>query len=323
MVSNTSPLSERILSGDVRAAARLMRDIDDGMPGAEAELKRLYPHTGKAYLLGITGLPGAGKSTLVDRILQRLRAQDLTVGLVLVDPTSPFSGGAILGDRVRMSRHFTDPGVFIRSLATRGHLGGLSWCTNDVVNVMDAMGKDVVIIETVGVGQDETEIVSTAHTTVVVLTPGLGDEIQAIKAGILEVGDVFVVNKARREGADRAVRDLETMLSMKGWKADEFRPPVVKAEALYDEGLDELMDAIACHRTFIEQGEGLKKKRVERARYELIELLKEGLLTTVVQMRGGPGAIDELAAKIAARDSDPYTEVNRIISGSLKGGKGP
>jgi LAO/AO transport system kinase len=296
-----------------------MRDIDDGMPGAEAELKRLYPHTGKAYLLGITGLPGAGKSTLVDRILQRLRDQDLTVGLVLVDPTSPFSGGAILGDRVRMSRHFTDPGVFIRSLATRGHLGGLSWCTNDVVNVMDAMGKDVVIIETVGVGQDETEVVSTAHTTVVVLTPGLGDEIQAIKAGILEVGDVFVVNKARREGADRAVRDLETMLSMKGWQADEFRPPVVKAEALYDEGLDELMDAIACHRTFIEQGEGLKKKRVERARYELIELLKEGLLTTVVQMQGGLGAIDVLAAKIAARDSDPYTEVSRIISGSLKG----
>jgi LAO/AO transport system kinase len=312
-------LSDRILSGDVRAAARLMRDIDDGMPGAKEELKKLYPHTGKAYLLGITGLPGAGKSTLVDRIVQCLRGQNLTVGLVLVDPTSPFSGGAILGDRVRMSRHFTDPGVFIRSLATRGHLGGLSWCTNDVVNVMDAMGKDVVIIETVGVGQDETEIVSTAHTTVVILTPGLGDEIQAIKAGILEVGDVFVVNKARREGADRAVRDLETMLSMKGWRADEFRPPVVKTEALYDEGLEDLMDSIACHRAFIEGGEGLKKKRIERARYELIELLKEGLLTTVLEMQGGLRAIDALSAKIATRDSDPYTEVSRIISASLKG----
>jgi len=299
-----------------------MRNIDDGVPGASEELKKLYPHTGKAYLLGITGLPGAGKSTLVNRIVERLRKDNLTVGLVLVDPTSPFSGGAILGDRVRMAHHFTDPGVFIRSLATRGHLGGLSWCTNDVVNVLDSMGKDVVIIETVGVGQDETEIVSTAHTTVVILTPGMGDEIQAIKAGILEVGDVFVVNKARREGADRAVRDLETMLSMKGWRTDEFRPPVVKTEALYDEGLPELMDAIGRHRAFVEGGEGLKKKRIERARYELIELLKEGLLTAVIQKEGGAPAIDAVAAAIAARDTDPYTEVSRIITGALKEPRG-
>jgi LAO/AO transport system kinase len=295
-----------------------MRNIDDGMPGASEQLKKLYPHTGKAYLLGITGLPGAGKSTLVNRIVEHLRKDGLSVGLVLVDPTSPFSGGAILGDRVRMSHHFTDPGVFIRSLATRGHLGGLSWCTNDVVNVLDAMGKDVVIIETVGVGQDETEIVSTAHTTVVVLTPGMGDEIQAIKAGILEVGDVFVVNKAHREGADRAVRDLETMLSMKGWKDDEFRPPVVRTEALHDEGLPELMDALGRHRAFIEGGEGLKKKRTERARYELIELLKEGLLSAVVEKEGGRDALDAIAAAIADRKSDPYTEVNRIITGALK-----
>ncbi len=295
-----------------------MRDIDDGMPNASEELKKLYPHTGKAYLLGITGLPGAGKSTLVNRIVERLRQDGLTVGLVLVDPTSPFTGGAILGDRVRMAHHFTDPGVFIRSLATRGHLGGLSWCTNDVVNVLDAMGKDVVIIETVGVGQDETEVVSTAHTTVVVLTPGMGDEIQAIKAGILEVGDVFVVNKARREGADRAVRDLETMLSMRGWKADEFRPPVVKTEALYDEGMDELMDAIGRHRAFIEGGQGLRKKRIERARYELVELLKEGLLSAVLDVQGGQEAIDAVSEKIAERVTDPYTEVNRIIAGALK-----
>jgi LAO/AO transport system kinase len=318
LVSNTPSLAERILSGNVRAAARLMRDIDDGMPNASEELKKLYPHTGKAYLLGITGLPGAGKSTLVNRIVERLRKDGLTVGLVLVDPTSPFTGGAILGDRVRMARHFTDPGVFIRSLATRGHLGGLSWCTNDVVNVLDAMGKDVVIIETVGVGQDETEVVSTAHTTVVVLTPGMGDEIQAIKAGILEVGDVFVVNKARREGADRAVRDLETMLSMRGWKADEFRPPVVKTEALYDEGMDELMDAIGRHRAFIEGGQGLRKKRIERARYELVELLKEGLLSAVLDVQGGQEAIDAVSEKIAERATDPYTEVNRIIAGALK-----
>ena len=241
-------------------------------------------------------------------------------GLVLVDPTSPFTGGAILGDRVRMAHHFTDPGVFIRSLATRGHLGGLSWCTNDVVNVLDAMGKDVVIIETVGVGQDETEIVSTAHTTVVVLTPGMGDEIQAIKAGILEVGDVFVVNKARREGADRAVRDLETMLSMRGWKADEFRPPVVKTEALYDEGMDELMDAIGRHRAFIEGGEGLRKKRIERARYELIELLKEGLLSAVLDVQGGQEAIDAISEKIAAQGHGP---LHRGEPDHRRGAQGP
>jgi LAO/AO transport system kinase len=320
LASNATPsLAEKVIAGDIRAAARLMRDIDDEMPGAADELKRLYPRTGRAYLLGITGLPGAGKSTLVDRVIERFRKQGLSVGIVVIDPTSPFSGGAILGDRIRMARHFTDAGVFIRSLATRGHLGGLSSSTNDVINVMDAMGKDVVIVETVGVGQDETEIVSTAHTTVVVLTPGMGDEIQAIKAGVLEVGDVFVVNKANREGSDRAVRDIETMLDMTGYRDDEFRPPVVKTEALADEGIDEVMEAIAAHRAFIESGGGLSEKRRERARYEFLELLRDGLFAGALAAPGGEEGLAALYEAMAAREKDPYTEVGRIIAEVLKG----
>ncbi len=307
-----------MLAGDVRAAARLMRDIDDEMPGAAEQLKKLYPCTGKAYLLGITGLPGAGKSTLVDRIVEWYRKRDLTVGLILVDPTSPFSGGAILGDRIRMSRHFTDRGVFIRSMATRGHLGGISASTNDVINVMDAMGKDIIIIETVGVGQDETEIVSTAHTTVVVLTPGLGDEIQAIKAGVLEVGDVFVVNKANREGADRAVHDIAAMLDMKRYAEGELRPPVVKTEALYGEGIEELMAAVVAHRAYTEGGKGLARKRVERARYEFLELLQDRLLSRVLDERGGDEGLAQLYEAMAGRKTDPYTEVNRIMSEVFK-----
>ncbi|HTG80606.1 MAG TPA: methylmalonyl Co-A mutase-associated GTPase MeaB, partial [Geobacteraceae bacterium] len=201
-------LAEKVLQGEIRAAARLMRDIDDGLKSAIAELKQLYPKTGNAFIVGITGPPGAGKSTLVDQVTAAYRSRGKRVGIVAVDPTSPFTGGAILGDRIRMNRHADDDGVFIRSLATRGHLGGISRSTGDVVNVMDAMGMDVVIIETVGVGQDEIDIVRMAHTTVVVMVPGLGDDIQAIKAGILEIGDLFVVNKADRDDADRTVRDL-------------------------------------------------------------------------------------------------------------------
>ena len=198
--------AELVASGNIRAAARLMRDIDDGMPGATEALKAIFPRTGRAYIIGITGAPGAGKSTLTDRLVAHYRALGKSVGVVAIDPTSPFSGGAILGDRIRMQDHATDPGVFIRSLATRGNLGGLSRATGEVIRVMDAMGKDVVIVETVGVGQDEIDIAKTAHTTVVVVVPGMGDDIQAIKAGILEVADIFAVNKADREPKARKTR---------------------------------------------------------------------------------------------------------------------
>ncbi len=236
-------LAEKVLAGDARAAARLMRDLDDRVPAAIDELRALHPHTGRAFVLGVTGNPGAGKSTVVDGLIERYRKRGKRVGVVAVDPTSPFSGGAILGDRIRMQRHATDDGVFIRSLATRGHLGGLSRSTGDVVAVLDAMGFDVVIIETVGVGQDEVEIVSTAHTAVVVTVPGLGDDIQAIKAGILEIADVLVVNKADRDGADRTVRDLTHMLDLRGGHPVD----IVKTVATTGQGIDELVAAIDRH----------------------------------------------------------------------------
>ncbi|MBN1883620.1 MAG: methylmalonyl Co-A mutase-associated GTPase MeaB [Deltaproteobacteria bacterium] len=314
----TDPRTQAVLDGDIRTTARLIRDIDDEMPGYIEALMNIYPHTGKAHLLGITGLPGAGKSTLVDQIVEHIRMRGSTVGLVLVDPTSPFSGGAILGDRIRMQRHYTDPGVFIRSVATRGHLGGISRSTNDIVNVLDAMGKDTVIVETVGVGQDETEIASAAHTTVVVLTPGMGDEIQAIKAGILEVGDIFVINKADRDGTDRAVRDLETMLDMDTRIQDGFRPPVVTTEALSGRGLENLMDAIESHRVHILQTDQLQEKKRKRAEFEVMELLKESLLTAAVASRGGMVGMEKIFDSVSRRNTDPYSEVQSLIQKLLK-----
>ena len=245
---------EQILRGEVRAAARLMRELDDGVPAARETLKHLYRHSGRAHIIGLTGSPGAGKSTLTDRLIQYLRQEGKTVGVVAVDPTSPFSGGAILGDRIRMQRHATDEGVFIRSLATRGHFGGLTASARAVITVLDAMGKDYILVETVGVGQDEVEIAATAYTTIVVTVPGMGDDIQAIKAGILEVADILVVNKADREGASRTYQELMQMLELRSPSRETaWRPPVLLTQAKDNEGIEELMAAVRQHEEFLQE----------------------------------------------------------------------
>ena len=244
-MNRTKEVVDRILAGEVRTAARLMRELDDGRPEAREILKEIYRHSGRAHIIGITGSPGVGKSTLTDRLIQYLRQEGKTVGVVAVDPTSPFSGGAILGDRIRMQRHALDEGVFIRSLATRGHFGGLTASARAVITVLDAMGKDYVLVETVGVGQDEVEIAATAYTTLVVTVPGMGDDIQAIKAGILEVADILVINKADREGASRTYQELLQMLELQAHrKATAWKAPVLMTQAKDNEGIEELMAAV-------------------------------------------------------------------------------
>lgn len=313
-------LASQVLAGDRRAAARLLRAIDDELPVAEASLRELFPHTGKAHIVGITGTPGAGKSTLCDRLIAAWRAKGRTVGVLAVDPTSPFTGGAILGDRIRMQDHALDKGVFIRSLATRGNLGGLSRATFDSAKVFDAMGVDHVLIETVGVGQDEVEIAQLAHTTVVVTVPGLGDDVQAIKAGILEIADIFVVNKADREGADRCVRDLRGMLELRrnhpvAGVPEPWEPPIVSCVALRDEGVGELASAIDRHRRQLDTtGEKLRREAA-RARTELLGRLQARLMVRAVTALEALGApLDELARRVARREVDPYALADRALA---------
>lgn len=307
-------LAERVLDGEIRAAARLMRDIDDRFKSAVDELKILYPHTGKAYIIGITGPPGAGKSTLVDQVVAAYRKKDLLVGVVAIDPTSPFSGGAILGDRIRMNRHADDPGVFIRSLATRGALGGLSRSTMDVLNVMDAMGLDVIVVETVGVGQDEVDIVSTAHTTVVVMVPGLGDDIQAIKAGILEIGDVFVVNKADRDGAERTERELTAMLEMKHPEPGDWMPHVIKTEAAKGLGIDELVDEFEAHHSYLKESGALQRLIQERNAKIFADTLREELFESVFSGIKESGKYQQILDGMRDRSTDPYSAVEEVMA---------
>lgn len=302
-----------ILSGDIRAAARLMRDLDDEIPSAHRTLKALYRHTGRACILGITGAPGVGKSTLVDSLTGEIRREGKTVGIVAIDPTSPFSGGAILGDRIRMHKHALDDGVFIKSLATRGHLGGLSKSTIDIVNVMDAMGKDIVIIETVGVGQDEVEIVKVAHTNIVLVVPGMGDDIQALKAGILEIADIFVVNKSDREGADRTRQELETMVSMNSYGEGEWIPPVMATIAQTETGIPELLSGIVRHWKFVSRAENFARYRKEKARVELMEILKKKLIEKAVEDLSRNGVLEILLGEIADKHRDPYSVAERVV----------
>ncbi len=310
------PLSERVLQGDPRAVARAISLIEDEVPEGAELVRRIFPNTGRAYLIGVTGAPGAGKSTLVDRLITELRARDLSVGVVAVDPTSPFSGGAILGDRVRMQAHFSDAGVFIRSMATRGHLGGLARATGEAALVLDASGKDVVIIETVGVGQDEVDIVRTADISIVTLVPGTGDEVQALKAGIMEIADIFVVNKADREGADRTVASIEAILSLESFADGRWRPPIVKTEATAGKGTKELADAIERFRAHMTPVQG--ERRRARAEWRVRELMADRFVQHVHDRVLANGEFDRCLDRIAARETDPYTVVDDILKRSIK-----
>jgi LAO/AO transport system kinase len=303
-------LAQRVTAGEPRAIARAISFVEDETPDGAALISRLFRHTGRAYVVGVTGAPGAGKSTLVDRLIAEIRRAGLTVGVIAVDPTSPFTGGAILGDRVRMSAHAPDVGVFIRSMATRGNLGGLARTSSDVALILDAAGRDVVIIETVGVGQDEVDIVRTADVSVVVLVPGTGDDVQAIKAGIMEIADIFVVNKADREGADRVVQSVRANLSLQTFASGAWRPPIVKTEATASVGIAELWETIGSFRehTAAQQAE----RRRARQAFRLRDLLMRQFLQRVDSALPA-GEFDQIVEAITARELDPYTASARIM----------
>ena len=315
-VAASAALADRARAGDRVALARLLSLVEAGGPAAVAALAHLYPYTGGAWTVGVTGAPGAGKSTLTDQLITRIRGQGDEVGVLAVDPTSPFTGGAILGDRVRMQGHATDPGVFIRSMASRGHLGGLALATPQAVRVLDAVGTPWVIIETVGVGQVEVEVAGAADTTVVVVNPGWGDAVQANKAGLLEIADVLVVNKADRPGRDETVRDLHNMLAMSGTR--DWTPPVVETVATDGRGVDDLWAAIAAHRAHLEDGDELVARREARLRDEVRAIVTDRLGQRAAAMCDGPG-FDELVARVAARDVDPHAAAASLLDSSEAG----
>ncbi len=298
-------LATRVLAGDVQAAARLISQIEDEVPEALEEMNRIYPHTGRAYIIGVTGSPGAGKSTLTDNLISCFRKKDMSVGVIAIDPTSALTGGAILGDRVRMQRHSTDSRVFIRSLATRGWVGGLAKATIGAIHVMDAMGKDVILVETVGSGQIEIDIVKAADTTLVVLMPGAGDEIQMMKAGILEAVDIFVINKADKEGADNLKANLEVMLAIKARRTDEWQPCIVMTEAIYDKGTVELAEEISRHRECLVSSGGLLKRQRERARLELLETV-EGFIKDFVHRIDEGDYLEKLVDDLLQGKTNPH-----------------
>jgi LAO/AO transport system kinase len=308
-------LSERVLAGEPRAIARAISLIENESAAGADLVRAVFGHTGRAYLVGVTGAPGAGKSTLVDRLIGELRRRHQSVGVVAVDPTSPFSGGAILGDRVRMQAHVADPGVFIRSMATRGHLGGLARATAEAALVLDAAGRDSVLIETVGVGQDEVDIVRTADVSIVVLVPGTGDDVQALKAGIMEIADIFVVNKADREGADRTVASIEAMLSLESFDAGRWRPPIVKTEATTGRGVTALVEAIDRFRA--RTAATLGQRRRARAEFRVKELLAHRFVQHVANRVLAAGEFDAILDRIGARATDPYSAVDDIVARAL------
>ena len=306
-------LTERVFNGDTRSVARAITKVENGADDAAELMKAIFPRTGNALVIGITGSPGAGKSSLVDKLAFFYRDKGERIGIICVDPSSPFSGGAILGDRIRMQTLGLDKNVFIRSMATRGNLGGLSRATVDAVAILDAAGFDKIIVETVGVGQDEVEIVKTADVSVVVLVPGMGDDIQAIKAGIMEIGDVFVINKADREGVLRTEKELESLLSL-AHRPDFWMPPVVKTVATENKGIEDLSKAIESYYDFQKQGESSLIRRKDIARWRLLELLRETLLAQTLSKNGTSEKLESLALEVAEKKRDPYSAIEEILS---------
>lgn len=311
-------LVDKALSGDRRALARLLSLIEDDGPQAREALAALHPHTGRAHVVGVTGAPGTGKSTLVNEMAKALRGRGHTVGVVAVDPTSPFTGGAILGDRVRMRDLAGDPGIFIRSMATRGSLGGLARATGDAVKVLDAVGFDTVLVETVGVGQAEVDVARTAHTVIVVEAPGLGDDVQALKAGLLEIADILVVNKADRPGAGQTTRALEATLDLgrnNAGASGDWRPPVLQTVALNGKGVDSLLDAVARHRAYLEKSGLWDRRERERARADLMRALEHELVDRLVK-QVGPEELEHWVERITSREVDVYAAVAALVGNS-------
>jgi LAO/AO transport system kinase len=308
-------IAREVLKGDKRSIARAISQIENEQSGAQQIISLLYSHTGKAHIIGITGPSGCGKSTLVEKLVKALRRGGKTVGVVAVDPTSPFTGGAFLGDRIRMQELSTDEGVFIRSMATRNNSGGLARATKDAVHILDASGKDVVIVETAGAGQSEVEIVKVAYTILVVSAPGLGDEIQAIKAGIMEIGDIFVVNKADRENADKAVIDIQAMLETNG-KGQAWKPPIVKTIATKGDGVSDLLEKIWEHKKYLESGVSASRYKAH-VETELLDVLKQKIAQQLLDDLRQKGALDAMLKKIFAREVDPYSAADKIIAERL------
>jgi LAO/AO transport system kinase len=306
-------LTERLLNGEPRAVARAITKVESGANGAAALMKEVFPKTGNALVIGITGSPGAGKSSLVDKLALFYRDRGERIGIICVDPSSPFSGGAILGDRIRMQTLGLDKNVFIRSMATRGNLGGLARATVDAVAILDAAGFQKIIVETVGVGQDEVEIVKTADVSVVVLVPGMGDDIQAIKAGIMEIGDVFVINKADREGVLRTEKELEALLSL-AHRPDFWNSPIVKTVATENKGIEDLAKAIESYNDFQKTGESGLNRKQAIARWRLLELLRETLLVKTLKVNGASDKLEKLALEVAEKKRDPYSAVEDILN---------
>jgi LAO/AO transport system kinase len=312
------PSIDLLRTGDARALARAISLVENRSPGWSDLLKSLFPHTGKARVIGLTGPPGAGKSTLVDHMARHFRKDGHTVGIIAVDPTSPYTGGAILGDRIRMQEHFSDPGIYIRSMATRGSLGGLARTTADVTTVLDASGRDIILIETVGVGQDEVDIVRLADVTVVILVPGMGDDVQTIKAGIMEIADIFVINKSDRDGADRVEREIRTLQSL-AMRHDNWTPPIVKTVASEGAGVKELDAAISDYESFLQKENRALQKSVEHWRERLVEMLRDTMLDKArAQMANGN--LERIAEEVAAHKRDPYTLIEEIAAKTAAAG---